>query len=162
MIGGIRSTLCSFHYSCRVKLWWICFLAQEVKAVITHSIHSVLHSLGGVQVMDRLFVCVCVCLYFGTGIGCGVGGQNSSVGSSTYSWLEGHRFNPQKERQENFLSRVDFLCWLLLGVCSTPLLPQWHIKDPSYSAKSAGNNLHLNMHTSLTQWSQSGLTAIQT
>ena len=45
-----------------------------------------------------------------------------------------------------------------LGVCSTPVLLQWHVKDPGHSAKSAGGRLHLNMHTPLTQWSQSGLT----
>ena len=27
------------------------------------------------------------------------------------------------------------------------VLPQWHIKDPGHSAKSAGDRLHLNMHT---------------
>ena len=37
------------------------------------------------------------------------------------------------------------------------MLPQWHVKDPSLSAKSAGGRLHLNTHTSLTQQSQSGL-----
>ena len=41
-----------------------------------------------------------------------------------------------------------------------PLLPQWHVKDPRQSAKSAGGRLHLNMHTSLTQQSQSGLTML--
>ena len=46
----------------------------------------------------------------------------------------------------------------LFGVYSTPMLPQWHIKDPSHSAKSAGDRLHLNMHTPLTQPSRSGLT----
>ena len=30
-------------------------------------------------------------------------------------------------------------------------LPQWHVKDPVHSAKSAGGRLHLNTHTSLTQ-----------
>ena len=27
------------------------------------------------------------------------------------------------------------------------MLPQWHVKDPSHSAKSAGGGLHLNTHT---------------
>ena len=39
-----------------------------------------------------------------------------------------------------------------------PVLPQWHVKDPGYSAKSAGGRLHLNTHTPLTQRSRSGLT----
>ena len=47
---------------------------------------------------------------------------------------------------------------LLFGVRSTPVLPQWHVKDPGYSAKSAGGRLHLYMHTPLTQRSRSGLT----
>ena len=40
------------------------------------------------------------------------------------------------------------------------MLPQWHVKDPSHSAKSAGGRLHLNMHTPLTQRSRSGLTML--
>ena len=39
-----------------------------------------------------------------------------------------------------------------------PVLPQWHVKDPGHSAKSAGGRLHLNTHTQLTQRSRSGLT----
>ena len=46
----------------------------------------------------------------------------------------------------------------LFGVCFAPVLPQWHIKDPSHSAKSTGGRLHLNMHIPLTQQSWSGLT----
>ena len=38
------------------------------------------------------------------------------------------------------------------------VLPQWHVKDPGHSAKSAGGRLHLNTHTPLTQQSRSGLT----
>ena len=49
------------------------------------------------------------------------------------------------------------VCWLLLGVCSTSVLLQWHVKDPGHSAKSAGGRLHLNMYTLLTQWSRSWL-----
>ena len=56
--------------------------------------------------------------------------------------------------------RVNFLCWLLFGVQSTPVLPQWHVKGPGHSAKSAGGRLHLNMHTLLTQQSLSGLTML--
>ena len=32
------------------------------------------------------------------------------------------------------------------GVLSTPGLPQQHLKDPNYSAKSAGDRLQLIMH----------------
>ena len=39
-----------------------------------------------------------------------------------------------------------------------PVLPQWHVKDPGHSAKSAGGRLHLNTPTPLTQRSQSELT----
>ena len=44
---------------------------------------------------------------------------------------------------------------------TTPsLLLQQHIKDPSVSAKSVGDRLHLNTHTPLTQWSLSWLTIL--
>ena len=32
------------------------------------------------------------------------------------------------------------------GIRSTPVLPQWHVKDPGLSAKSAGGKLQLNTH----------------
>ena len=57
------------------------------------------------------------------------------------------------EAAEEFYSPESTLC-----VRSTPVLPQWHVKDPSHSAKSAGGRLHLNMRTPLTQLSRSGLT----
>ena len=47
---------------------------------------------------------------------------------------------------------------LSLYADSTIVLPMWHVKDPSHSAKSAGGRLHLNMHTPLTPQSLSGLT----
>ena len=57
-----------------------------------------------------------------------------------------------------FFYRVNFLCWLLFGVCPISMLSQWHVKDPSHSAKSTDGRLHQNMHTPLTQQSRSGLT----
>ena len=45
-----------------------------------------------------------------------------------------------------------------VDVRSTPVLPQWHIKDPGHPAKSAVGRLHLNTHTPLAQRSRSGLT----
>ena len=53
---------------------------------------------------------------------------------------------------------VNFVCWLLFGVRSIHMLPQWHVKDPGHYAKSAGSRLHLNTHVPLTQRSRSGLT----
>ena len=54
------------------------------------------------------------------------------------------------------------MCRLLFSACDTEtsLLPQWHVKDPGHSAKSAGGRLHLHMHTPLTQGSSSGLTML--
>ena len=46
----------------------------------------------------------------------------------------------------------------MFSVRSTSMSPRWHVKDFSQSAKSAGDRVHLNTHTPLTQWSQSGLT----
>ena len=34
-----------------------------------------------------------------------------------------------------------------LGILYTPVLPQWRVKDPGHSAKSAGGRLQLNTHT---------------
>ena len=66
--------------------------------------------------------------------------------------------NPGWSGGRIFFCRVNFVCWLLFGVRSTPMLPQWHVKDPGHSAKSAGGRLHLSMHTPLTQQSWSWLT----
>ena len=54
-----------------------------------------------------------------------------------------------------FLSRVNFVCWLLFSVCSTPVLPKWHIETLVILPK-----VHLNVLTPKTQWSQSGLTML--
>ena len=39
-----------------------------------------------------------------------------------------------------------------------PVLPHWHVKDPSHSAQSAGGRLHLNTNIPLTQRSRKRLT----
>ena len=53
---------------------------------------------------------------------------------------------PDRSRLRFFLSRVNFLCWLLFGAHSTSGLPQWHVKDPGHSAKRASGSLHQNIH----------------
>ena len=47
-----------------------------------------------------------------------------------------------------------------MGVRSTPVLSQRHVKGPGHSAKSAGGSLHRNTHTPLIQPSRSGLTML--
>ena len=69
--------------------------------------------------------------------------------------------NPGWSRGRIVFSRVNFVCWLLFGVHSNPALPQWHMKDPGHSAKSADGRLQLSTYTSLTQRSRSGLTMPQ-
>ena len=64
--------------------------------------------------------------------------------------------NPGRSSGRNFVSRVNFLCWLLFVVGSTPVLPQLHVKDPGHSSNSADGRLHLNTHTPLTKQSWVG------
>ena len=68
--------------------------------------------------------------------------------------------SPGRSGERVFFSRVNFLCWLLFGVCSTSALLQWHVKGSCHSAKSTGVRFHLNTHTPITQWSWSGLTML--
>ena len=66
--------------------------------------------------------------------------------------------NPGRTDGRIFLSTVNFMYWLLFGVPSTPMLLQWHVKDPGHSDNNAGGRLHLNTHKPFTQRSRSGLT----
>ena len=66
--------------------------------------------------------------------------------------------NPGRSGGRIFFSRVNFVCWLLSGVCFAPMLLQWHVKDPGHSVIRAGGRLHLHMQAPLTQPCQSGLT----
>ena len=66
--------------------------------------------------------------------------------------------NPGRSGRTIFVSRVNFVCWLLFCARSTAMLPQLHVKDPGHSARIAGGRLHLNTHTPLTQRSRSGQT----
>ena len=81
---------------------------------------------------------------------------NPLWGAWIASWLERRTrdrkvasSNPGRSGGRIFFFRVNFVCWLF-GVRSTPVLPQWHVKYPVHSAKSAGGRLHLNTHTPLT------------
>lgn len=40
---------------CKIGKKFLCFGFQDVKAIITHSIHSTLNSIGGIQVLFPLF-----------------------------------------------------------------------------------------------------------
>ena len=74
------------------------------------------------------------------------------VGKSTRLIIERFRVRIPAGVAGEFSSSELTLCAdSLFGVRSTPMLPQWHIKDPGHSAKSAGGRLHLNTHTPLTQ-----------
>ena len=66
--------------------------------------------------------------------------------------------NPGRSGGRILFSRINFVCWLLFGVRSTPMLPQWHVKDPDHFAKSADGRFYLNTHTPLAHRSRSGLT----
>ena len=86
------------------------------------------------------------------------GSRDVLVERRTRGWKVASSNPGQERRGIFFFSRVNFLCWLLFGVRCTPLLPQWHVKKPGQSAKSADGRLHLNEHTPLTERSRDGLT----
>ena len=97
-------------------------------------------------------------IYIYINISVDLGSQDSWLIRAPESWWKGCKFKSRQELWENFFSGANFVCWLLFGVCSIPVLPRWHVKDPCHSAKSAGGRLQLNTHTPLTQQSGSGLT----
>ena len=45
-----------------------------------------------------------------------------------------------------FSSPWSTFCALISVSVPPPVIPQWHVKDPGHSAKSAGGRLQLNMH----------------
>ena len=59
---------------------------------------------------------------------------DSLLGRAPDSWSKGCEFESGKSGGIIFFSRVNFVCWLILGVRSIPVLPQWHVKDPGHSA----------------------------
>ena len=76
---------------------------------------------------------------------------------SNMLWLKGCEFESRQKQRKNFRLQSQ-LCVLLVGVPSTPVLPQWHVKDTGRSATSADSRLQLNTHTPLSKRSRSGLT----
>ena len=81
-----------------------------------------------------------------------------TLGAGVACWLERQTHdqkvassNPGRSGGRSIFSKVSFVHWLLFSVHNTLVLPQWHIKDPGHSAKSAGGTLNLNMHTPLTR-----------
>ena len=67
---------------------------------------------------------------------------------------ECHRFDPQQERWENCFPQSKHSALILISVF---IPPQYNIKDPSHSAKSAGGRLWWNTCTPMTHWSRKGL-----
>ena len=61
-------------------------------------------------------------------------GRDSSVGKVPDSWSKGcdMNWNPGTSGRRIFFSWVNFLFGLLFCVRSTPMLPQRHVKDPSF------------------------------
>ena len=82
------------------------------------------------------------------------GHRDSLLVRAPDSRSKGCEFESRQQRRENFL----LVCWLLFGVRSISVLPQWHVKVPGHSAKSAGDWLHVKTHIPWTQRSRGGLT----
>ena len=101
-----------------VFLWVFFFFFFCVKK-INVSIHIIYHTLQ---------------CYLWAGIACYL------VDGWTHDWKVASS-NPGRRI---FFSRVNFVLWLLFGVCSTPMLPQCHVKGPGHFAKSVGARLYSN------------------
>ena len=82
------------------------------------------------------------------------------VGYSAGLMIKRFQVRIQAVAAREFSSPESTLCADLFSFRSTPVLPQWHLKDLGHSAKSAGGRLHLNTYTPLTHRSRSGLTML--
>ena len=60
-------------------------------------------------------------------------------------------FIPNRSGRRFLFSQLTFYADFYFRILSTPIIPQWHVKDPGHSTKSADGRLHLNMHAPLTQ-----------
>ena len=67
-------------------------------------------------------------------------GVGAAVGRAPDSLSIGNESESRHERRYFLFSKVNFLCWLLLRVCSLPVLPQLHVKDPAHSAKTGDSS----------------------
>ena len=77
-----------------------------------------------------------------------MGSGDSLVVRPSDSWWKGPGFESRQERRENILLRGQLsVLTLIFCTCSTPVLPQQHVKDPGHSTKSGGGRLQLNTHT---------------
>ena len=76
------------------------------------------------------------------------GSEGSSVVRASDSWSKVPGSGPRRIGERIFCSTFNFLCWLFFRCPfrNTPVIPQWHVKDPGHSAKSAGGRLQLNTH----------------
>ena len=84
--------------------------------------------------------------------------RNSFLVRAPDSWSEGCEFESRQERRENFHLQSYLSVQTLIRCPFQPVLPQWHVKDPCHSVKTASDRLRLNTHTPLTQRSRNGLT----
>ena len=91
------------------------------------------------------------------------GSRDSLLVGAPDSWSKSCEFESRQERRGEFSSQELTLFADAYSVSvhphpPHPLLPQWHVKDPGHSAKSANDRLHVYMHKPLTQRGRSGLT----
>ena len=69
---------------------------------------------------------------------------------STGLVIERSQVRVRQERRDNFLQgQLAGLTYFGIGIHSTPVLPQQHVKDPCHSARNAGSRLQLNTHAPL-------------
>ena len=83
--------------------------------------------------------------------------EQGDVGRATDSWPKCCGLESWRE----FFSPELTFCADSYSVPFHPVVPQWHVKDPHYSAKSADGRLHVKTHTPSTQKSDWADYAVQ-
>ena len=146
--------MCSalFQFTVTLSLTGTARKKKRRKNFATHHCTTTLFSPH--TIADKLFSSYTTANKFswGVGIDCSYDGRtrDQKVASSK-SGRSGGRI---------FFFRDNFVCWLFFGVRSTPVLPQWHVKNLGHFAKSADGRLHLSTRTLLTKRSRRGSTML--
>ena len=76
--------------------------------------------------------------------------QDSLLFRALDLWSKGCEFKSRQERWKKFLLQSQLFVLTLIWCPFHSVSRQWHVKDPSYSDKSADGRLQLNTHTSRT------------